>query len=474
MKLRFNRYSFLFLLTLLVHHVVAQESNYSNYEIGSKATMLGGSVVAEVDNLSAIYYNPGLLSFLTRSSVSLETATLFGGTLRIKNGAGQDLNVNSNFFDIIPSMIGGVIKFKKDTTLSVAYASITVNSSFIEFNVRNTEFMDVLPSVPGEELYEGIYDYGNKIRENWIGASISKRVNNNLGVGVSVFGVNYFQRYVLSQTALASAVVGDSISSTLSYNTLSRTLRFNSLGLLLKLGAVYKFDHSNVGFSVTLPNININLFSKGDIAEVATIFIPTLGIVPRSSNLYGAGLKTLYKTPLKISFGYTKYIKNGHWNLSVTYNSTLKEYTMLATNPVIFNDPALTKPSLQAYAEAQTVVNIAYGIEKNIRDGLTFLGGARTDFNYASSKFLDSDRFIPKMSYWDLYHITGGVVWYNSKAHLKLGGDYAFGFSKGDLQQVNLSDPTEDNLLFGERTTNTKTFHNQIYVVLGFSYSFNG
>ncbi|RLD22943.1 MAG: hypothetical protein DRI71_06630, partial [Bacteroidetes bacterium] len=142
------------------------------------------------------------------------------------------------------------------------------------------------------------------------------------------------------------------------------------------------------------------------------------------------------------------------------------------TDPQFFDQPALTKPSLSVYDQATQVLNLAVGLRKDIREGLSFLGGARTDFNYAPTSFLDSERFIPKMSYWDLYHLTGGVIWYNDKAHLTLGGDYAFGVSSGDLQQVNLSDPLETEFLFGKKTTDTKTFHSQINVVFGFAYSF--
>ena len=472
MKLTFTVSVFLVLSILLATDLQAQESNYSNYEVGAKATMLGGSVVAGVDNISAIYYNPASLSFVENSSVALETATLFGATLRIKNGAGQDLNIKSNFFDVIPSLIGGIIKSKKAEDWTFGYAAITVNSSFIEFNVRNTEFIDVLSSNAGDELYEGIYDYSNKIRENWVGASASKKVNEKFAFGVSVFGVYFSQKYYLRQTAVANSVLGDSIAASLAHSTMQRDLRFSSAGLVVKAGAVYKFEKSNLGLTITTPTLNIDLFAKGDVSETISSFIPGIITPPRSFNLYGGGLTTYHKTPLKISFGFQKFSGEYTWSASITYNTAVSEYVMLKTDPQFFDQPVLTKPSLSVYDQATQVLNLAMGVRKDIREGLSFLGGARTDFNYSPASFLDSDRFIPKMSYWDLYHLTGGVIWYNDKAHLTLGGDYAFGFSQGDLQQVNLSNPLETELLFGKKTTDTKTFHNQINVVFGFAYSF--
>ena len=473
--MKHGRFALIFSLLMVSQSliVVAQESNYSNYEVGSIATMLGGSVTAGVGNISTIYYNPGALSFIENSSVSLETATLFGSSLRIENGAGQDIEIRSSFLDVIPSLIGGIIKSKKAEDWTFGYAAITVNSSFIEFNVRNTDFIDVIAGLPGEELYEGIYDYNNKIRENWIGAAASKQVNKNFAIGVSLFGVYFSQNYNLRQSATVSDVVGDTIALSLSHSSMQRDLRFRSAGLILKLGAVYRFEDSQIGLAISTPTLNLDIIAKGDVSQTTSIYIPGDGIPPKAFNLYGGDLTTYHRTPLVISLGYQLGFLNARWNFSAGYFSTVKEYVMIATNPQIFTQPELTKPSLQVYDEAQQVINLAVGMRKDIRSGLSLLAGIKTDFNYSSTEFLDSNRFIPKMSYWDLYHLTGGVIWYTEKAHLTLGGDYAFGTSKGDLQQVNLSHPTETNGLYGEKTTDTRTFHNQFNIVLGFSYSFN-
>lgn len=453
--------------------VKAQESNYSNYEVGSKATMLGGSVIAGVDNISAVFYNPGALSFIQNSSVTLETSTMFGGNLQIKNGAGNTIDIKSSFFDVIPSLIGGIVKYKKNPDWTFAYSSITVNSSFIEFNVRNTMFIDILSGSSGTELYEGIYDYSNKIRENWLGASASKKMNENFGVGLSLFGVYFSQNYGLRQSAIASEVSGDIITNSLAHSSITRDLRFRSFGFIVKVGAEYKWQSSSLGLSITSPTLNLDFLAKGDISQTISVQIPGTGISSATENLYGGQLSTYHRTPIKLSLGYQREWLKSTWNFSVTYNSSVKEYVMVASDLQVFEEPPLSKRSLESWDMARQLLNIAIGLRKDIREGLSFLGGARTDLNYSSSSFLDSDRFIPKMSYWNLYHITGGVIWSTEKAHLTLGADYAFGLSKGDLQQVNLSDPLESELLFGIKTNDTRTVHNQIYVVLGFSYSFN-
>ena len=131
-----------------------------------------------------------------------------------------------------------------------------------------------------------------------------------------------------------------------------------------------------------------------------------------------------------------------------------------------------SKGSLQVKSDARAILNLALGLRKDIREGLSFLGGFRTDLNYRPDVDAGGIEFVDRMSYWNLYHFTGGVIWYNDRAHLTLGADYALGLSSGNLQQVNLTEPLESNLLFGIRNTDTRTFHSQINVVFGLGISF--
>ena len=157
------------------------------------------------------------------------------------------------------------------------------------------------------------------------------------------------------------------------------------------------------------------------------------------------------------------------WNFKVTYSAPIASYTRIATEPN--QDPANSNP-LVVKGEARPILNVAVGLRKDIRDGLSFLGGFRTDLNYNPDVNAGGLEFVDRMSYWNLYHFTGGVIWHNQKAHLTLGADYAFGLSQGDLQQVNLTEPSDNNLLFGVRNTNTNTFYSQLNIVFGFAVTF--
>ncbi len=445
----------------------AQESNYANQEISAISTMLGGAVTAGVTDNSAIYYNPGALIFVENTNLSIETASLFAGGLRIKNGAGTDLNIQSSFFDIIPSMIAGTVKSKKFSAWTFTYAVLTTSSSLMRFGVRHSMPYDVIQSNPEEELYEGIYEYGNKLRESRAGMAASRKFGENFGFGVAFFGVYNSQEFRLRKEAFASDNSAFPFE-TLANTRIERELRFSSASLLFQIGAVYKINKSKIGLNVVMPNINIDLIAKGTISETLSVYQPDAGIPFFDTNQYGEDLKTILKLPLNISLGYSRKLIGIEWYLKLTYNAAVSEYTSIKTeaNPVYPGD------FLEVREKANTVVNFAIGLRKDLREGLSFLGGFRTDFNYDTDVYPGGLEFVARMSYWNLYHFSGGVIWYNDRARITLGGDYAIGVSSGDLQQVNLTEPLETNFLFGIPTNDTRTFYNQINVVLGLGVSF--
>lgn len=468
MKLRIP---FCFLLIFIVAHTSAQESNYANYEVGSKATMLGGAVVAGIDNISAAYYNPGALAFINNSSVSIGTSTLFAGALNIKNGAGSEINIRSSFFNVIPSLIGGVVKSQKSPDWTFAYSVMTVNSSLIEFNVRHYMVADVVGIFPGQEYYEGGYDYRNKINENWLGVSASRVIGEKFGIGVSIYGTSYFQDFSRRQLAIITGRLNN-VPVTLASTSITQDLRFRSLGLIIKAGANYQYKNHQIGLTITSPKINIDLFAKGMISSVILQINPLIVDPAASVIYYGEDLPTYHKTPLKLALGYQINMTHSLFSFVLSFNSQVKQYEMITSDALVIPEVGLVRPVISAYDKVNQVFNFSVGYRNDISEGLSLLLGAKTDFNYVDEEFLSQVAFIPKMSYWDLYHFTGGLIWYNDRANITLGADYAFGLSNGDLQQVNLSDPVAEEFYFGERTRDTKTFHNQVNVVLGFMFKF--
>jgi hypothetical protein len=99
--------------------------------------------------------------------------------------------------------------------------------------------------------------------------------------------------------------------------------------------------------------------------------------------------------------------------------------------------------------------------------------GFRTDINPIDRNEIDvySDSY-PGETYWNIYHITSGVIWISKKYELTLGLDYAMGFDRNTRQYVNLSEPSDVYFLFGKRDNSANVRYNQVNISLGFTYFF--
>ena len=119
------------------------------------------------------------------------------------------------------------------------------------------------------------------------------------------------------------------------------------------------------------------------------------------------------------------------------------------------------------------LINVGVGLVHKVVPGIAILAGFHTDFNYYDEQALPrEENFVNSISYWNLYHISGGIIWHKERFDLNLGALYVGGKSSGDRQQINLTDPKDYRLLQGEREFSTVTRTGRFMLVLGFSYKF--
>ncbi len=72
----------------------------------------------------------------------------------------------------------------------------------------------------------------------------------------------------------------------------------------------------------------------------------------------------------------------------------------------------------------------------------------------------------------NIYHVSGGVDWTMEKFHLNLGLRSSFGHSYNTEQFVNLTNPSEENFLWGTTEDVVKTDYFKLTLVVGFTYFF--
>ena len=455
---------------------LCQETHYWAQQQGSISTLMGGASVASIRDNSSIFYNPGAMAFSKNSSLSISANTYFINSLLIDDGAGTNLDLRSSALDIVPSIVAGIIKDFEDPGITLSYAILNTDYSFFDITVRNEMETEILEEFPGDEIYLGGYRYSNRIRDDWIGLGSSMKVAENVGIGLSMFATfrtkNYFNGTDIGIIIYDSTLMD---YNTIGQSSLNEELIYTAMGLLWKFGVGINLDKLNLGVSLTTPRVNLNFL--GDARLYRTAMVSMESILPNNPKIITTqeGLKTTYKSPWIFDVGLEYYFGKTAVATRMAYFTRIGKYDMVENKTVkSYSNVFIPNTDFGVPQSAhRPVFNVALGIEHELSENLDLQAGFRTDFNYLDFNALDAELdFVPYMNYWDLYHFTGGVTWHLEKSDLTLGLGYSAGWSKDDLQQVNLSDPDEDRYLFGDQENIATSRYSQLNLILGFIYFF--
>ncbi len=113
---------------------------------------MGGAMVGGVTDNSAVYYNPGALAFISNPSLSVDANVYKMDKIRISDGAGKDMNLNSAQLSVYPQIIAGMINLLKNSKFRFSYTILTRNHGNVLMNTRYTSQAD--PSGQGITAYQ--------------------------------------------------------------------------------------------------------------------------------------------------------------------------------------------------------------------------------------------------------------------------------------------------------------------------------
>ncbi len=463
---------FLFSGTLLF----SQDSNYWLSQVGNTSALLGGAAVNGTFDNSGIYYNPGSLAFVENSGISLSGNAFYFNVYNIKNGAGDGLDLKTSGLTNAPSIVSGVLKNKKHPGFNITYAVMNLNNSNTLFSVKNIINYDVISSLPGDEYYIGIYKYQNKIREDWVGGGMAKRfLNSKIGIGISQFVAIRTLDFQNTQMAQVFASNVNDVKPISTHNYYE-DFGYSNIGLIWKVGVNYDNDNFMFGLTITTPKASLP-FINGRLIRNEYVDIPTQGELAYSLS-YRDKTTTVHRTPWMFDFGASFVRENHSIYIRLLSTTRVKPYSLLKLgtgNEEYVNLPDDDNLPFKTMQTAlRPVVNVAIGYIIKMTDNFSFLSGLRTDFNnYDEQRLSREENYVPSIGYLNLYHLSAGTVWYGKKYRLTVGFTYSTGYSKGDLQQINLTSPSDETSLYGIRDYSTTTHFNQIAFHFGFTYLFS-
>lgn len=162
--------------------VVAQDTHYWTHQYGTRATLLGGAVIGSPLDLSATYYNPGMLPLIDNPATILGARVLEFTNIDIPNGGGDGVNLDNGNVGLAPSMLAGRFKFGwlKDNFLGYSIFSRE------KFKVRMDAHLEVgremLPSSSDLNNFVGDVRLNVKLNEVWWGLTWARKFVTQYGL----------------------------------------------------------------------------------------------------------------------------------------------------------------------------------------------------------------------------------------------------------------------------------------------------
>lgn len=457
--------------------VKSQEANYWNKQHGPTSNFLGGAVTGGVRDNSSIFYNPGASAFTTDFNLSIQSDAISYENIYIRNGAGEGENLHYGSFESSPQMIAFTYGVKKRPNWRTSFGYISTEHSNIKLRSRTEELVDIYSDNIGEEIYIGSWNYQNRIREDWYGGALTRKVGDNLGIGLSTFLT--FRTYDYVQSQDQNIFVPDSSGGFQPnrYVYFSDILNGSAAGILLKLGIAWEIKDFKLGLSVTSPRAQLNFLGSFFLSGTQYSQLgeqDTLLDVPNYTIQYDKA-KSTYKSPWIIDFGVMKNYFNTDIYIRVAYHANVDLYEMVEPK-----DPSEISKLISSEIEgAGTVVmahkeiwNIGIGWSRQFTEKFGMMAGFRTDHNYLDREALNQvEGVVPTISYWNNYHISGGTTVTVLKHKFTLGLTYAHGSERNGEQFFNLAPPDKEEV-FQEPDVTAQAFYDSFNVLIGYVYNF--
>lgn len=379
--------------------------------LGDTESLMGNSGTGGIGSTGSVYYNPGALTMVEGSSLSLSGSAYLSFKFTAKplaNIAGTDLDFEASGFQTVPT---SVILVEKRKDWYFGFSALVP----MEFSYEGRQIW----SVPINSSSLNI-----KVNQNYsesvflIGLSAARKIGDSWSAGVTFYGQNY------SYTSILDFRGELSNDPSLIFQSSHRE-QYSPISLLTILGIQKTFDKVNLGLRVALPDFHISgsadyyNFEYTNFAGPDSIETSQIDITTDDAQ---------FATPLDIRFG-SSFYPNDKWllTLDVAYRFGL-EYN-------VFNDPRIdevitTKGNFRANA----------GMEFKAWEKLAFyLGGA-----YIPTTLEETEGQVGQ----DFWSFFAGLKTISKYFETSYGFYYSQGKGEGPLS-VGAGTTTETYTYFG-------------------------
>ena len=472
-------------LIILVISIEAQDRQFWDQAVGSRAALLGGIVVGGVNDYSATYYNPGALGFLSKNSMSVNFNMYGIKDFQFINGGGPGIDSRYTRVSLYPASLAGPLPFLGDSLNRFSYMIYANGYSYVRVSERYEGYADVIPTRPPSQqgfgnAFEGDEFLINQgkidvlLSEVTVGFGYSKKISDNVGLGVTLLGAYRDQTKIRYESYAAY----DTTNQRSATSDVYLDLDFWALRFSGKIGISAQWDDLKIGATITSPSIALKRASGGtDYANLASnnVYFYYDSTTNQSAPVdilasdRQEGLQVNYKSPFSIAAGIEYKISDETLvHFAAEWFAPLSTYVAMQpeSDNFIRNNPVIIRPRdsaelLRVYDSMKSVFNAGVAVEHKLNDRFTGYAAFRTDFSNAN--FEDIDGLFLGFTDLNIYHFTLGTSVEIDNTFIGLGFEYSHG-ERSDFPQIfNFPSGTvepDDILLFGTRGTSNAIYNN--------------
>jgi len=424
----------------------SQGGHYWTEQYGTRSILMSGSVIGGVEDLGAVYYNPGRLPLIENSAFLLSANLYQLQKLKMVNAVGEGKDLNNQTFGGVPGLVAGTFRLPFAPKHHFAYAILARQRSDYSFFVRSEKEGIVFENIPGQQVFSGRLLLATHYNEEWMVLNWAYPIKENFSIGVS----NIYAATNSSKTIDMQLQLLYNNGTNVAQLFRNRQVDISHDGLLWKIGLAWELPAADLGLTLTTPKVHIR--GKGNyIYEDYLSGLPDSIEVGNFESSLQSELQAIHKSPFSIGAGATfKIFKKHLFHVSGEWFGMQPKYTLVKADPFIGQSTGEEINFLLA-DQAERVINFGAGIELKLKEIISYYASYSSDFSYVPSDIPYFTDFATE-SYnstfrADINHVGMGFVLKLKKADITLGTTYAWA-RESVPRPVDFPDEGRDDEIF--------------------------
>ncbi|UCG89198.1 MAG: hypothetical protein JSW71_11935 [Gemmatimonadota bacterium] len=435
----------------------SQDSHYWTYQYGTRANLLGGLVIGSVEDISAVYYNPGVLALIPEPELLLTSKVFELIDYSAQGWEDRSLELNDLRADQAPGFFGGTMPFKFLENHVLAYSVFTRYRQKLRMDAINVWHRELFGTFPGNEDAFSQLLLSRDLSETWVGLSWSAPLG-KFGLGVSQFLAYRSQR----STRLAGGSIHSAAVPAASASNAETAFSYWNARLLWKLGLSWEWEGVSWGLTATTPGLSL-LGQGRALVYLSAAGQDTVGDVrdPVFVAAYQEGLDANYQSPWSLGLGAAYGFGKSRVHFSAEYFSKNREFVIMDGGRFVGQSTGDTL-SLTLTDQQNDVINFGVGFRHELNGQVTGYASFRTDFSSVDREHAEVSVSAPL----NLYFVTAGTALRIPIADITLGLGYGWGKS---TLPVRVRDTLEDDFITDQLPETVTMLFRSLRLIFAFS-----